>query len=158
MLKEKIIGKSVWVLEEKNNTYIINKDKTPTVVAVVEPGHTLPDGRTNDDWCDHFVIFDGTAQTDVREYQVVVIPDNTIKDDCTRISKYLSDNGLYADDCSVGSENTVEVEISWGDWKHDHGYLDVLMDYIGYNCDDEQVTEENGSDCYSSIHFFSKVA
>jgi hypothetical protein len=33
MLKEKIIGKSVWVLEEKNNTYTINKDKTFTVVA-----------------------------------------------------------------------------------------------------------------------------
>jgi hypothetical protein len=31
------------------------------------------------------------------------------------------------------------------------------MKQIGYDCTDEQVTEENGSDTYSAIHFYEKV-
>ena len=34
------------------------------------------------------------------------------------------------------------IDISWGDWKHDHARL-------------KWVTEENGSDCYSATHYFA---
>ena len=54
-------------------------------------------------------------------------------------------------------ENEVQIEISWGDWKHDHAYCDHLMKQKGYVCTDEQVTEEDGSDTYSAIHFYEKV-
>lgn len=51
----------------------------------------------------------------------------------------------------------IEIEINWGDWKHDHLHLKWLMEehfsnkleYVG-----EKVTEEDGSDCYSAIHYF----
>lgn len=45
-----------------------------------------------------------------------------------------------------------EISIDWGDWKHDHGYCDYLMQQAGYTCIAEQVTEEDGSDTYSAIH------
>ena len=47
-----------------------------------------------------------------------------------------------------------DIHISWGDWKHEHGYLRYLMEEFGYvetNC---IITEENGSDCYSATHRF----
>ena len=72
------------------------------------------------------------------------------------IRKYLKDNTLY---CEVYEHENgcISVEIDWGDWSHDHAYCDHLMKQIGYDCTDEQVTEENGSDTYSAIHFYEKV-
>ena len=71
------------------------------------------------------------------------------------IYNYLKENNLY---CEVyeHANGSVSVEIDWGDWKHYHAYCDHLMKQIGYDCTDEQVTEENGSDTYSSIHFYEK--
>ena len=71
------------------------------------------------------------------------------------ISKYLHENNLY---CEVYEHinGSISVEIDWGDWKHDHAYCDYLMKERGYVLMDEQVTEENGSDCYSSIHYYEQ--
>lgn len=70
------------------------------------------------------------------------------------IQKLARDNYISCE-VSEESENVVEVLIEWGDWKHDHLRLKWL---ISKNLDlknsDENVTEENGSDCYSSIHKF----
>ena len=93
----------------------------------------------------------------IREWEVVVIP-NTKLPEVDMVNNYLSDNGLYNDDISQFDESGVSVSISWGDWKHDHGYVRCLMGYIGYDESDEVVTEENGSDCYSAIHYFHKEA
>jgi hypothetical protein len=46
------------------------------------------------------------------------------------------------------------VHIAWGDWKHSHAWCDVLMKYLGYELVNEIVTEENGSDAYSSEHWY----
>lgn len=72
------------------------------------------------------------------------------------IRKYLKGNNLY---CEVyeHANGCISVEIEWGDWKHDHAYCDHLMKQKGYVCTDEQVTEEDGSDTYSAIHFYEKV-
>ncbi len=48
------------------------------------------------------------------------------------------------------------VDISWGDWKHDHIYADIKMREAGYFPVSEEVTEEDGSDCYSAIHYYIK--
>jgi len=48
------------------------------------------------------------------------------------------------------------INIEWGDWKHDHGYMDYLMHENGYVKFNEEYTEEDGSDCYSSIHYYRK--
>lgn len=52
----------------------------------------------------------------------------------------------------------LEVEINWGDWKHEHLRCNWLMEeflesqglrLLHHTC---EVTEEDGSDCYSGIH------
>ena len=48
----------------------------------------------------------------------------------------------------------IAVEITWGDWKHDHGFVDYKMKELGALKLGEETTEENGSDTYSSIHYF----
>lgn len=46
------------------------------------------------------------------------------------------------------------ISIHWGDWKHEHGYADYIMEANGFTKIDEVVTEEDGSDCYSSYHYY----
>lgn len=53
-----------------------------------------------------------------------------------------------------GYDDFVEINVEWGDWKHDHIALDYLMEQVGFTCVNEELTEENGSDCYSAIHKF----
>ena len=70
------------------------------------------------------------------------------------IDKVLLNDNIYAD-VYVVSENPdiVDVDIHWGDWKHDHGRADWL---IGLLFPDSKIeieeTETNGSDTYSAIH------
>ena len=50
------------------------------------------------------------------------------------------------------------VDISWGDWKHEHLHADYVIEEMlkekGYELfhSNTSVTEEDGSDCYSAIH------
>ena len=46
-----------------------------------------------------------------------------------------------------------DIQVDWGDWKH-HLRLTYLMELIGYKQTRNDVTESDGSDCYSSIHRF----
>ena len=55
-------------------------------------------------------------------------------------------------------DDTISVDISWGDWKHDHLWFDhdaekffnsLGYDVIGFNTD---VYDEDGSNTYSAIH------
>ena len=89
-------------------------------------------------------------------YETVVLPkDNT--DEITRIYTYLHDNGFYDDgvwDERILDTKLICIGVSWGDWKHDHLWLDALMEHLGYDCFGVIVTEENGSDCYSANHTY----
>lgn len=73
------------------------------------------------------------------------------------IETYLRDHQADISEVNKSPDGTVIVSVEWGDWKHSHAYLDKLMERIGYTKDDETVTEENGSDCYSSEHHFIKT-
>ena len=58
---------------------------------------------------------------------------------------------VYDDYCGIC------IDINWGDWKHDHlctkWAVSELLDKLGYEYTmTEQVTEEDGSDCYSATH------
>lgn len=72
------------------------------------------------------------------------------------IEKIMSDNHISGE--VVGySDNMVEIEITWGDWKHEHAafrYL-VLQQMQNVKSHEEITTEEDGSDCYSAIHRFT---
>lgn len=50
----------------------------------------------------------------------------------------------------------IAVEVIWGDWKHEHGRLDWLMEenFPDLRSIRKMTTEENGSDCYSAIHYY----
>ena len=157
-----IIGKNIWVLVDKcgNGIYHLDKSGKRIAVGIIERGHNLPDGSVNDDWCSHIAYQneDGTI-SHCREYEAVICPEN-YDDECSVVSRFLSDNRCYADEVYRGFDEipVICVEISWGDWKHDHGWCDSLMGYLGYSKIGEQETEEDGSDCYSSIHNFIKVS
>ena len=74
---------------------------------------------------------------------------------CEIIEKLASENHIC---CEVYEEQSgvVAVEIRWGDWKHDHNRLDYLVRKLvpGLRNIVTDVTEEDGSDCYSAIHRF----
>lgn len=69
------------------------------------------------------------------------------------INTYLMENLLYPVDV-FAADTRVMVEIEWGDWKHDHLRCDALMELKGYTLVEEEVTEEDGSDCYSAIRHY----
>ncbi len=72
------------------------------------------------------------------------------------VMEYLESNQLYPSDVFT-ADDRVMVDISWGDWKHDHIRCDKLMENLGYTLVEEEVTEEDGSDCYSAIrHYIPK--
>ena len=54
----------------------------------------------------------------------------------------------------VNFDGTIVVNVEWGDWKHDHAFLNYIMRKNHYRCIDEVVTEEDGSDTYSATHYF----
>lgn len=155
-----IIGKQVWVLVDNcgHGIYHIDKSSKRVVVGIVKRGENFPDGTENTDWYDHLVLQneDGTS-THIKEYEAIICPEN-YDDECSIVSRFLSDNRCYADEVWHENEIAVAVSINWGDWKHDHRWCEDLMGYLGYGelgCD---VTEEDGSDCYSAVHYFVKTA
>ena len=76
-------------------------------------------------------------------------------DACDRIEKYLRDNRIYCDVYPYGDDMpVVNVEIRWGDWKHEHLRAKWLMGEVGAVYVNTVETEENGTDCYSAVHRF----
>lgn len=61
-------------------------------------------------------------------------------------------------DVEVSRDEKVIINLYWGDWKHDHGYLKHLMAQHGFIHVFQEVTEEDGSDCYSAEHTFIKAS
>lgn len=73
------------------------------------------------------------------------------------IEKYLTNEGIS---CEIfvypNNENLLDVNIDWGDWKHDHKYCDYLMEKIGWELESECVSDDDGSDCYSATHTYKR--
>jgi hypothetical protein len=74
------------------------------------------------------------------------------------IREKLYANEMYYDAYQNGS-GEIEIYVDWGDWKHDHFALDWFMiEKFNLACIRNETTEEDGSDCYSSIHFYKVEA
>lgn len=152
MKDNKSIGKKVWLLIENQSGLIVAIDKSDHTIVAIKPYNEVKD------YCNHLVVKnDKGVEQEVREYNAIFVPRPELQGD-EQIGRFLEDNGCYNDGVFTNSEGITSVEISWGDWKHSFIWLDTLMGYIGYKFDNEEVTEENGSDCYSAIHYFSRVA
>ena len=75
-----------------------------------------------------------------------------------KIDDALMEHGVYAEvyrDIDYFGRDFLCIDISWGDWKHDHLRAKwVVEDVLGLDVMnwDTVVTEEDGSDCYSAHH------
>lgn len=152
MIKDPI-GHKVYELVRPNKQswfLTIDKEHTYEILRVIAHDEAK-------DYCRHYILKgeDGTEK-EIREFDCVFIPD-TSKDEIQMLSNYLGDNGLYVDVNRYSTEvPAIVVSIEWGDWKHEHGWCNDLMGYLGYVEIGNQVTEENGSDCYSAEHYYLK--
>ena len=75
-----------------------------------------------------------------------------------KIEKEVSDKGVYADVYQYADLPVVCVEINWGDWKHDHLRADWILEELGWNLFKTEITDEDGSDCYSAIRYYVKAS
>lgn len=142
---DKRVGKQVWLFEDYN----LKQDKVWTVASLHE------NDENHHDY--YFTVTDGTESREVLWHDTVVLPDETITDEIQRIQVYLRDNGFLHDEVwheHIIDTTLVRIAVNWGDWKHDHGWLNSLMGHIGYELFNEILTEEDGSDTYSSEHIF----
>jgi len=74
---------------------------------------------------------------------------------CELVDKYLRDNLVFAEVYPYYADiPVIEVEIHWGDWKHEHARAKWLLEEVGIHFINSIVTEDNGSDAYSAIHRF----
>jgi hypothetical protein len=104
----------------------------------------------------------------IKEDATISINDMVLNDIEKFISKKLDENSLWVNDVSVYESVetpdaiSIDIEVNDGDWKHEHKRLDYLLYDIlyAYNpkladyCEKiaEDITDEDGSDTYSSIH------
>lgn len=70
----------------------------------------------------------------------------------TAIDTLMNNNYIHAE-LVDWSNHTASYIIYWGDWKHDHARFNYLVRTLYPTADiAEELTEEDGSDCYSAIH------
>ncbi len=140
---KEIIGNKVYELVGDEFSKKMNTEKVFIVVNV-------KDCNEVQDWCQHYIIRDNDGnEKEIREVDCVATPRENCSCEDERIAKFLEDNGV----CAEVYINRIIVNVFInGDWKHEHGWGDVLMGYLGYKKVNEEVTEENGSDWYGSIH------
>ena len=69
--------------------------------------------------------------------------------------QHLKSKGLY---CEIHNANDfLLISVEWGDWKHEHLYLEHIMAELGYVLISKKITDEDGSDCYSADHYYKKI-
>lgn len=60
----------------------------------------------------------------------------------------------FKDGVDKDGDSLLQIEID-GDWKHDHAFFDYLVKTVfGFECVEEEVIEETGSDWYASVHTY----
>ena len=73
-----------------------------------------------------------------------------------RVYDLLNENSVHAEVYQFSTLPIICVEISWGDWKHDHARADWLIaDELGGTLLRTNLVEEDGSDCYSAVHYYA---
>lgn len=108
---------------------------------------------------DHFTIGGKEVPYKSHEEAKAHLNDFNLKDYEEELYKYLKSKNMYPE-MYVDSDNTLCVSIQWGDWKHDHMYIDSLINNFFFNRGlilnrDTVVTEDDGSDVYSATHYYT---
>lgn len=73
-----------------------------------------------------------------------------------KVWNLLSSNQMYYF-ISVINSSSVEIYVEDGDWKHEHLVLRHLMEENGFTFMGKEITNENGSDCYSAVHTYMYI-
>jgi len=82
-----------------------------------------------------------------------------LNDIASGLQAYLKKNKEFYSVYPDVKNSAVCIDVEWGDWKHDHLHLDSMVakyfDSAGIDhMTDEKVTDEDGSDTYSSTHIY----
>lgn len=94
--------------------------------------------------------------TDMERVESPTLSPVDLNDDiANQLQAHFEKNKLYCDVYYNDYEGCLEYDINWGDWKHEHlrskWLLEELFEQLGIKARIEsEVTEENGSDCYSA--------
>ena len=145
-----LVGKNVWLLDgDIKNGLSLGSKELYTIKKVKS-------GKECHDWSNHYIIEKDGKKLEVSEYQCV-FPLNETGNKSADIEKYLTENGISLCSVSEHEDNTISAEIE-GDWKHEHGWSNDLMSYIGYDFIDEDVIEDVEDDYYVSTHFYGPAA
>lgn len=72
------------------------------------------------------------------------------------ISHYFEQEEFKVDELWV-EDGQVNIDIKYGDWKHDHWRCKHLMEKFGYTQEAEVTTESDGTDTYSAHHTYKKL-
>lgn len=143
-------GKLLALLEEINTTRYADWDEARKHTASKEYlAKVLPDSQLHP-----LLQVPAVNYFGIVTYTLVPLSEDT---EDLEIETFLRDHQADISEVNESPEGTVIVSVEWGDWKHSHAYLDNLMGRLGYVKDNETVTEEDGSDCYSADHYFSKT-
>lgn len=149
---QKNIGKKVWLFDAKVRDVLV-KDKVYDVVGVknvpTKWGTSVPS----------FLLRSGNETKTVTYCEVVFLPDNSLPEE-TKVSKYLSDNDVFASEVyfPFDDKKVLQVTINSGDWKHGHQRADWLMLEIGYEVQSEITIGNTLEDTYDAIHTYRKIA
>jgi len=149
-MEEKTIGTKVRVVTEEGEKNTMS-EKDYTIIRIINY-------KDAHDWCDHYIVRgDDGEEKEIKQYECVFPPKESKYEDCI-VHDFLDDNGVWAEVyAGYNGLPVVGVSIHWGDWKHEHGATDYLMQLLGYGKIGEKLTEEDGSDCYSSEHYYIKA-
>lgn len=72
-----------------------------------------------------------------------------------QLQNYLKEHNIYA--LVEEFNNQFIIDIDYGDWKHDHLYLQLLMNELHYTLVDKVITSSDDSDCYSATYYYNKI-
>lgn len=71
------------------------------------------------------------------------------------VQKILDDAKLNFEFFISPKSHHIEVSVRHGDWKHDHGHLDYIMEKNGYmKLGEKPFGEPSDDDSYSSVHIY----
>lgn len=81
---------------------------------------------------------------------------------CDALKNEMRKKELFAEMYVDSSIPAIVGSITWGDWKHDHGRFDYIVNKylksIGKKADIfTKITENDGSDCYSADHYIYNI-
>lgn len=136
--------------KDLRNMFIGTLKYGETVQSVIDGIREAID-KMPDEWVAEFLKVQNGDVVELVNESVIESEDRNLVNE---VDKLLNDNNLYYNVFDA-EDNTVAIEVE-GDWKHDHAYLNNFMQEHGFVFNGEDSVENNGTDFYTSTHYFKK--